>query len=252
MKSRFTKHLLTPAAIAFGQGNLYTRKARLADFPTRTTKVVLSGGSLLELVLKESVISNWRVSHYEFCTSEEYDKLKSSNDYYFLTLASDEGIAFLILTKGGKSDESDNLKKPFEVIRVPVASIGEPSGRELVFMGAFIDIIQTFAEDAMGSDKIAYGGLDSYNSDRLSGKQIYVDTEKVDSLYLASPDKVLLGLVITPTEITFGTFCYKMLISADTHELLYYKKVKYRGPKDSEFTDGELKMFKRRNGIVRR
>ena len=59
--------------------------------------------------------------------------------------------------KGGKPDETDQLKKPFEVLRMPIASVDDPTGRELVFMGAFLDIIQRFTEEAMTSDRVAYG-----------------------------------------------------------------------------------------------
>lgn len=237
----------------FGQGRQYTRKARLEDFPTRTTKVVIGGTSFLDLAFREEISTRWRISPYEFCTPEDYEALKSDSAFYFLSIASDRGVVFLILAKGGREDDADNLRKPFEVIRIPIASIGDPSGKELMFMGAFVDIMQAFVEDAMVSDNAAYSGLKWYNSRKFKGKTIYVnDGDAVDSLYLAGERDALLGITVAPTAISSGSRCYKMLVSADSHELYYYSSRKYGGSKDAEFTDREIRQFNKRNGAVAR
>lgn len=234
---------------AAGQ-KLYTRKARLEDFPTRTLKVVAGGNSLLELSVRDEIASRWRISPFEFCTNEEYEELREDNSYYFMQLGTVEGIAFLILTKGGKEDESDNLKKPFEVVRIPIASIGNPDGRELMYMGAFIDIIQAFVEEAMISDQAAYSGLSWYNSRKLTGMKVLVNTEETDAAYHEGTPGTTVGIIIAPTAISFNSFCYKMLISADTHELYYFSKTKYKGSKDALFSKSEIRQFERRNGII--
>ena len=236
---------------AAAQGRLYTRKARLEDFPTRTTKVVIGGSSFLDLAFREEITTRWRISPYEFCTPEDYEALKTDSSLYFLNIASDAGVAFIVLTKGGLEDEKDNLKKPFEVARIPIASIDEPSGKELMFMGAFVDIMQAFVEDAMLSDQAAYAGLKWYNSRKFSGMQICVnDSDRIDTLYLAGSENTLLGITVVPHLVQFGSRCYKMLISADSHELYYFASVKYRGPMDTSFTDKEIKQFNRRNGVA--
>lgn len=254
---RCLKILLLSAVLvlAFGlsaaaQGKLYTRKAKLEDFPTRTVKVVVGGSSFLDLSFREEITTRWRISPYEFCTPEEFESMQADNSLYFLRIVSDEGVAFLLLTKGGKEDEKDNLKKPFEVVRIPIASIDDPSGKELMFMGAFVDILQAFVEDAMVSDKAAYSGLKWYNSRKFSGKKIYLnDPDMVDEKYLSGERETLVGICIAPTVISFGSKCYKMLISADTHELYYFHAGKYRGSRDREFTEGEIKKFNKRNGV---
>ena len=236
---------------AAGQGKLYTRKARLEDFPTRTVKVVAGGSTFLELAFREEITTRWRISPYEFCTAEDYEALKTDSSLYFLNIASDAGVAFMVLTKGGREDDKDNLKKPFEVVRIPIASIDDPSGKELMFMGAFVDIMQAFVEDAMVSDKAAYAGLKWYNSRKFSGMQICVnDEDRIDTLYLAGSENTLLGITVVPTLVQFGSRCYKMLISADSHELYYFASVKYRGPMDTQFTDKEIKQFEKRNGVA--
>lgn len=244
--------LLSAGLPAAGQGKIYTRKVRLGDFPTRTTKVVLAGNSILELALRDEIAVHWRISPYEFCTPEDYAGLRSSNDYYFLTMAHDEGIAFLILAKGGRDDEKESLKKPFEVVRVPIANYEDPSGRELVLMGAFLDIIQAFVEDAMLSDRTAYTGLSAANGSQLRGKTLYLDPDRADEACMQQEADALIGISIAPSQISFQSFCYKMLISADTHELFYYDKAKYKGPLDGRFTDAEIKRFERRGAEVRK
>lgn len=241
--------LLFTCISASGQ-KLYTRKARLEDFPTKTLKVVAAGNSLLELCVRDEIASRWRISPFEFCDMEEYEELKEDNGYYFLRLGTVEGIAFLILTKGGKENETDNLKKPFEVVRIPIASMGNPSGRELMYMGAFIDIVQAFTEEAMISDQAAYSGLSWYNSRKLSGLRVLVNTDEADAVYQEGTPDTVVGLVIAPTSISFDSFCYKMLISAETHELYYFNKSKYKGSKDALFSKAEIRQFERRNGII--
>ncbi|MCR4859270.1 MAG: hypothetical protein K5910_01245 [Bacteroidales bacterium] len=255
MKSRLT-HLFLALVLslstlaAYGQGKVYTRKVRLEDFPTRTTKVVLEGNSFLELALREEVSIHWRISPYEFCDPQEYARLRTSNNFYFLNLATEEGIAYLILTKGGKEDEKESLKKPFEVVRIPLASSDAPSGRELMLMGAFLDILQNFVEEAMISDKAAYGGLSAGKSNQLKGKKIYLDPDAADEVFLNGEPGALIAVSIAPEQIDFSTVCYKMLISADTHELFYYERSRYKGPRDAKFSDSEIQRFDRRGAII--
>ena len=235
---------------AYGQGKIYTRKMRLADFPTKTTKVVLEGNSFLELTLREEIAVHWRISPFEFCDQDEYERLRHSSDYYFLTLLQEEGLAYLTLAKGGKEGEKDQLKQAFEVIRMPMASVDDPTGRELVFMGAFLDIIQHFVEQAMLSDKTAYGGLAASNDVRLKGRTVYLDPDAADEAYLEEKADALLAITIAPVQVSFSTFCYKMLISADTHELFFFDRRKYKGPADGHFTDADARRFTRRGATV--
>ena len=50
MKLIFATIILTLSGVsAFAQGKVYTRKARIADFPTCTTKIVSGGDSFLDI-----------------------------------------------------------------------------------------------------------------------------------------------------------------------------------------------------------
>lgn len=240
--------LLCTLADASAQGKIYTKRARLEDFPAKTTKIVTGGNSLPELSLREEIITRWRISPFEFCTPSEFEELRTNSSYYFLYFSQSDGIMFLTLAKGGKEDETDSLKKPFEVVSMPIASVGDPSGRELMFMGAFVDIIQNYVEDAMISESTAYNGLKAYNSGKWRDKTVILDSDKVDEVYPTGAENTVLGLVITPTAISRGSYCYKLLISADTNELFYYKRSKYRGSQDNSFTPAEIRKFTSGNG----
>lgn len=242
--------LLSVALPAAGQGKIYTRKMRLADFPTKTTKVVLEGNSFLELALREEIAVHWRISPYEFCDEEEFARLRTSSSYYFLSLAQEGGLAYLILQKGGRSDDPEQIRRPFEVVRMPIASVDDPSGRELVFMGAFLNIIQRFTEEAMTSDKVAYGGLDTVNELRLRGCTVYLDPDAADEAFLHGQSGALAAVTIAPGQVDFKTVCYKMLISADTHELFFFERSRYREPADGNFSESEARRFERRGATV--
>jgi len=236
--------------MAFGQGKVYTRKVRLADFPEKTTWIVLAGDSLLELSLREAVTDHWSGSHFDFCTPEDYEQLRHSNDHYFLRLARDEEFAFLVLSKGGEEMEANNLKAPFEVVRLPIASYEEPSGRELLYMGAYLNIIQAFVLDAMQSDKTAYRGLAAANGRPLQGKRIYLDPAVAENHFLQGEQDALAGVILAPGQAGKDSHCYKMLISADTHELYYYERSRCKTPSDANFSDAEAKRFERRHASV--
>lgn len=242
--------LAAAAASALAQGKIYTRKLRLADFPTKTTKMVLAGNSFLDLALREGIAVHWRVSPYEFCSPEEYERISSSSSYYFLTLAQDGGIVFLVLSKGGKEGEKDQLKQAFEVVRLPIASAGDPSGRELVLMGAFLDIIQTFVEQAMLSDRTAYAGLSATADARLRGKTVLLDPDAADAAVLSRQQDALAAFAVAPADPEDGSYCYKMLISADTGELFLFEKSRYRTPDDARFTDADARRFRRLGATV--
>lgn len=236
----------------WGQAKVYTKRVLLEDFPTKTTKVVLAGQSFLEMSLREEIAARWRISPYEFCTAEDYEKQKTNNSFYFLRLVSADGIAFLELTKGGKPDEQDNLKKAVDVCRIPISASDVMSGEEIVFIGAFIDIIQKFTEESIISDRVGYTGLSSYNRRSLKDMTAWLDGERTVELYQTGINGDLIGVCIAPTEIGLRSKCYKMLVSATTNELFYYSEQRYRGPADRAFTEKEAKSFEHRNAVVHR
>ena len=240
-----------PAAL-YGQARIHTKKLKIADLATRTTKVVLGAGDLTAGALRDEVAARWRISPYEFCTVEEYNSLKDNPDYYFLLIArSDEkrfrGMLTLTLMKGGKPKAEDPQKRPVDVASLPVSASSFPSGREMVFLPALLDILQDYVSRAMRSDGAGYKGFDIY-SGKLRGKRVVfseddlvpemdesfkakhfgkdvlvVSDSDADQAFLDGAHDTLVSYVVAPSDPDEGSWCYKMLIDADTHELVYFK-----------------------------
>ncbi|MBR1575383.1 MAG: hypothetical protein IJ654_10985 [Bacteroidales bacterium] len=264
-----------PASGQAKQAKIQTRKVRLSDFPTKTTKVVLAGGELFDNALKEEMARRWLASPYEFCSVDEYEALKGSSDYYFLIPVStrtrkeaEPGILTLTLLKGGKEKDDDPEKVGFDVISIPCAALEAPSGREFVYLSAFLDIIQRFVGEAMTSDRVSYGGLATYSRKLLrdGDRTVYlskddlassvrqeasptgngiriVEEEEADQVFLDGTEGAMVSYVVAPSQPQKGSVCYKMLISADTHELCYFEKAPVKNEASVGYLPFDLKII---------
>ena len=231
--------------------------------------------ALFDDALQEEMARRWLVSPYEFCSLAEYEKLKGSPDYYFLIPAStktrkeaESGIVTLTLMKGGLEKSDDPEKVGFDVISIPCAATEQPSGREFVFLPAFLDIIQRFMNDAMTSDRISYGGLSAYSRKLLrdTGKKLVfsgddfaegtkqdpswkdagieiLDEDDADDLFNQGAEDTMVSYVVAPTDPKKGAVCYKMIISADTHELCYFEKHTIKAGTPAGFLPFDLKII---------
>ncbi len=243
--------------LAGAQAQINTKKVKVGDFTEKVTKVVLNGNSFYDTVLQEEVTSRWRISPYEFCNLDEFETLKSNDQYYFLIMTQGQfrketapGLQFLTLIKGGEGSEK-GIDGMLEVVSVPFASAEYPSGRELIFLPALLDIIQDHTLASMEKDITAYGGLANYSSNisrsgdltivfseddlyhtvneplikrTFDEDMILTDEEEADKYMLENAAGTLVSYVVVPTEPVLGSYCYKMLIDAQTHKLYYFKR----------------------------
>lgn len=252
----FALALLLPLLV-WGQAQVDTKKVKISDFTQKTTKVVLTGNQFYDGSLKNEVTAKWHVSPYEFCTLEEYAALKSDDDYYFLLTTkgqfkreNEPGLMFLTLVKGGE-DAENGIDDMLEIVSFPFASVEDPSGREFVFLPAFLDIIQNYAVESIENDVNAYTGLSNYTmniykagdmtivfseadlskevtaqvKNMFFDEDILVLEEEAADEYL-SPDRqnTLVSYVAVPTDATPGSYCYKMLIDPSSNTLYYFRK----------------------------
>jgi hypothetical protein len=243
--------------LAGAQAQINTKKIKIADFPEKITKIVLTGNDFYDLMLRDEIAAGWTLSAYEFCTLEEFESLKHSDEYYFLLTVDGQfqkenapGLTFLTLVKGGQG-AGDGISRMLEVVSLPIASAENPSGREFVFMPAFIDIIQDYTTTAMSKDINGYMGLTTSTEDLkgvlnmellfadsdLAGEvdrafidlnfdsdMIVMDVDDTDSVMGAgTPDK-LVSFTVAPDEPVSGSYCYKMLIHPESHKLYYFRK----------------------------
>ena len=242
---------------ANAQAQINTKKVKIADFTEKTTKVVLTGNEFYDLALRDEITTGWTLSHSEFCTIEEFESLKHDDSYYFLITADGQfkkenapGITFLTLVKGGKG-AGMGISKMLEVVSLPIASAENPSGREFVFMPAFIDIIQNYTEAAMNKDIKGYLGLGSntesfkecpnaeiiFAEEDLAGDvnrafrdinfdsdMSVIDEDSADKKMAKGTPETLVSYVVTPDQPGKGSYCYKMLIHPESHKLYYFRR----------------------------
>jgi hypothetical protein len=239
-------------ASAFAQAQIDTKKVKISDFTQKVTKVVLTGSAIYDGVLQDEVAARWRISPYEYCTLDEFNSLKGSDKYYFLITTkgqfkkeAEPSLQFLTLVKGG-SNASKGIDEMLEIVSMPISSADDPSGRELVFLPVFLTIIQEYTLDSMDRDYSAYLGLSNYTSNisKASEKNIVfsendiapnvemgdcasfnvTDEDSADEMIMNNAQNTLVSYVVAPAEPVNGSFCYKMLIDAQTYELYYYRK----------------------------
>ena len=242
---------------AAAQAQINTKKVKIGDFTQKVTKVVLTGNMFYDSSLEDEIVARWRVSPYEFCTLPEFEQLKGSDEYYFLLTTkgqfkkeSEPGLQFLTLVKGGKKAQG-GIDDMLEVVSLPIASAEDPSGRENIFFPAFLDIIQNYALESMEKDASAYTGLsnNSLNLPKIKGmtmvfsegdlsteitdlvkelnfdeNMLITDEDTADRNISDETEGTVVSYVAVPTEATPGSYCYKMLIDSQSHELYYFKK----------------------------
>ncbi|MBP3270131.1 MAG: hypothetical protein J6L98_05560 [Bacteroidales bacterium] len=259
----------------FGQAQIYTRKEKLKDLTAKTVKVVMTGDEVLDQALKQSVTASWNLSPYEFCSNEEFQKLKSDNKFYFLIVVkgqqrkeAEPGIDLLTLVKGGEGSDK-SIEDMFEVVTFPLRAAVDPSGREYTFLPAFLTIMQEHAKGLTDSEVKAYSTIGASDTKKLRMKQIFIceddlapdvgektlksldedifikdDDEDVDEIFIDGKFNAVVSYVVAPTEPVNGSVCYKMLIGADDHKLYWFKKHRISARQGAGFLESDLKAIK--------
>ena len=199
---------------AYGEGRVYTRRARLEDFPSRTTRIVLTGQEMFNVVLKEEISSRWMASPYEFCSVADYTRDRYTDLYYFIRFPFDDDFTYMTLTKGGDPDNENQLKQGFDVVRIPIAPAVMAGGDELVYLPAYIDIMQEYITRAMESEKVAYRGLKGICSKTIG--PVHTDRDEAIAAFLAGDAFANAKVVITSSS---SNRKIEMVITTDTHEL---------------------------------
>ena len=261
--------------LTWGQAQINTKKVKIGDFTQKITKIVLSGNEFIDTAFKDEVTARWRISPYEFCTLEEFNNMKNSDEYYFLIITNGQfkkdlspTIQFMTLIKGGKGSDQ-GIDGMLEIVSLPVASAQFPSGREITYIPAFLDIIQDYTLDSMEKDANAYGGLTNYTAnivrseemkiafskddlavsldnldegtDSFGKDMLIMEEEEVDALMAEGAEGTIVSYVVAPFEPQNGMYCYKMLIDTQNHKLYYYKRHKITDKAGPGFLKDDLK-----------
>lgn len=248
------------------QGQVSTRKYRLSDFLDKMTKVVMSGDEVLCSAMKQEVVNVWTSTTFEFCSLEQFEKIKTSEEYYFLIPVESEGLMRLTLVKGGPQAQK-GISDMHEIITLPISSALGTSSRDLVYLGGIVQAIQDFTLAAKDSEKTAYMMSGWFNTRaKFKGKEVYVAQEdlssaikekdlqklaknrslhivpaqQADELYQDFTSDALVGYVIAPALPEAGNICYKLFFEADTHRLCRIEKEKITEKKGEGFLPSDL------------
>ena len=245
--------LIAMPFLAFAQIQITTKKEKISSFPTKITKVVLSGNEFKDQAVKEAVKNAWRISPFEFCDIQEFDQLKTNPELYFLVLSDTKtkketkpGISMFVLVKGDAGVEG--LGDMLEVASLPVCAADFPSGKEAAMMPALLDIMQSYIAKFLSGtftsmrsvvkSKWQTGGItvvfdkDDFspqvNADDIAekfGSRVSIgSSEDIIHAMVSGSENTAVGYIVAPAEPEIGSVCYAMLIDAETHELYYFKK----------------------------
>ncbi|MBQ9462737.1 MAG: hypothetical protein IJU68_03675 [Bacteroidales bacterium] len=209
---------------ALGQKRIYTKAYQIQDFKSKTTKIVLSGTPEFVASLRQEVTTLWTITPYEFCNQAEYDKNKENPDCYYLHPETIKGIVHLTLSRGGKENSSDALKLPVTLISFPICGENDESGRELIYMPAFISLIQDYADVAINSEISAYSGLRAIRTRPPKTMRIFTDPDEADEAFISQYTDSAAQLLITPDGNPNSKPRYKLVIGTSDYKLYGYGK----------------------------
>ncbi len=204
------------------QMKIYTKSYRIQDFSSRTTKIVLGGSAPLRQSIRTAVTSLWTASPYEFCSEADYERLKGDPDSYFLRPVTSKGIISLELSKGGKDSNSNTLQTPMSIISVPVA--GERYDAPLLYMPAFISIVQDYIIGAVSSERIAYSGIKSIKIRRPAGTRLIRSSSEAEEAFRAGDAGAAIEITITPDGSPESRPMFRYTVNAASYELYSFRK----------------------------
>lgn len=259
----------------FEEKKIESGREYYGDIPARVTKVVIAGdNSMTDLIFKDAVEESWNISPFEFCSYEEFDRIKTDTNYFFLMRLdkkhrseNDPSMEFVCYLKGNKK-AADNISAMPELIALPLFPENDGSDRIYSYLPAYMNIIQNYLQKIV--DGRAYpskrgviqtGVFEKNRNTKVllrKGDLVYqpsmqefermfrgraeeVSQDDIDLALSQSTPNTLVSLIVAPSEIYGKAYCYKMIISADTYELLYWKRHRITPRKGPGFLKSDLK-----------
>jgi hypothetical protein len=131
--------------------------------------------------------------------------------------------------------------------------------------------MQDLTKTMTSSEMKAYSSLNSYNKNlgKIKNRQLYIpaediapqvdgktlgkldqdifitDEDEVDGILARGAYNAVVSFVVAPADPVDGSVCYKMLFTADTQELLYFKKHRIGSRRGRGFLPDDLKEIKK-------
>lgn len=245
-----------------------------SSFGAKTTKVVIPSSSLANLMLRDAVNKGWRISPFEFCTMEEYNKIKGDTNYFFLLRVDGQfrnelepKIEYLTLIKGG-AEVKKGLYSSRNILTLPLQEVDDNSGANLFLLPIYIDVIQNHIYRVQKDIYLAFKGNAIYSSrvSEIKAKELLfstdllnykiseseflelfkgniklVTTEEIENAILENRPNTIIPVIIKPRGSAGGSFCYKLLIEADSHELVFFRRHKISNRAPLGFTKEDIR-----------
>ena len=260
-------------SVASGQKPIKDARNNFRNFGAKTTKVVLSDEGIIDAYIRDAVKKEWKISPYEFCTPQEYEKIKEDTTYFFLIrtdgIFNDEyepSLEFLSLIKGGPEFKK-GLFMSAEMISLPLQAKDDESGEILPFLPSYMHIMQDYIMrvqknlivsltggqslgDMTGingrtllfkAEDIAFDTEPDEIKWTFRGRAEIVSQESIESALSDFSDDVAVGLVISPKEGHRGGYCYKLVIDPAESKLYYYKKQRVTNSAPAGFSRSDIK-----------
>lgn len=241
--------LISLSCMAQAKVTIVSKKEKLSDFPVRTMKVVLQEDDFASAALREAMRNAWYISAFEFCTKEEFDKLKEKGGYYFMVPfryegKKSDGITYLTVVKG----DAKELGSMTELVTMPICAADGPDGREEAFMPAILDVMQRYIDislvDGFKSissmvEKAPKGGTmdlvidendlgdgvpEKVRQKKLAG--LVKPSGEVSGIFMSGAADTAVAYTIAPVNPGEGAVCYRMLFNARSHAMYYFAKHK--------------------------
>lgn len=234
-------------------------RSTFATFSSHVTKVVIPSTSLADLMLRDAVNKGWRISPFEFCTMEEYNKIKDNPNYFFLLRVDgifrnelESKIEYLTLIKGGP-EVKKGLYSSKNILTLPLQEIEDNSANNLYLLPIYIELIQNhiykvqkdvslaFKGNTIYSNKVGeikdktflfavdflnYKTPDNEFSELFNGKVKLVMPNQIEDAIIASSPNTIVPIIIKPKGGSSGSYCYKLLVGTDSHELYFFRRHK--------------------------
>ena len=244
---------------SFSQNPITQTRNTFNNYGKKTTKVVIPSTSLADLMLRDAVNKSWRISPFEFCDYAEYQKIKQDTNYFFLMRVDgmykkdlEPKIEYLTLIKGG-AEVKRGLYSSHNIINLPIQQSEDLDGGNLFLIPAYVDIIQdhiyriqesvllAFKGSLIYSDRVSMlkGKIVLFSKDQLGyeiadeefvklfkGDAKLVSADDIEDAVTDNKENSAVAVVVIPKGGTPGSYCYKMIITTDSHQLLFLRRQK--------------------------
>lgn len=239
----------------FPQARLETKKFKISDIRERTMEIVLTGNAILDGTFRREIPNVWNISPCEFCTLEQFEARKRSEEYYFLIVTEssfgkeeEPGICSLTIFKGD-AEAGEGVDGLYRITTVPFYGKGREGGLETALLPALTDILQRQVTDIL-SREFNIGDMVRARTSEAAGSWtktvlipkgemavpadgfkagkgiVLAEDDEVEAVLRDKDPNYLVGYSVSPEIPSRDAVCFTMLIDAETSGLCYLRRRK--------------------------